>query len=221
MGTNRIRVPLLLAMLVAAHASEPASRTGFTVVGQLLLPPGEGSRGVEVILTESGPQLEPRVWLFFDDEGKFARTLQGNPALIQVMAGAGREVHRIDATLLDRPREGKIDLGVIDLRERLERHRFVLRAAEGRPSGDVRVAMWNRPPPRGPGGGTVSLGSRQFPPVALGSEVEWLLPPDAESVYFLVERPADAGRGVKWRSGHQRLFGPFTSTDFPPELVMD
>ena len=76
-------------------------------------------------------------------------------------------------------------------------------------------------PPRGPFGESVSLGSRQFPPVTLPCELEWLLPQDAESIYFLVERPEGSGRGIHWRSGSQRLFGPFTSTGFPSELAMD
>ncbi len=40
-------------------------------------------------------------------------------------------------------------------------------------------------------------------------------------IYFLVERPEGSGRGIHWRSGSQRLFGPFTSADFPSKLAMD
>ena len=112
-------------------------------------------------------------------------------------------------------------MGVIDLRERLKKHGLLLRAAKGKPAGDVRVAMWFGPPPVGPRGEPVSLGSRQFPPVTLGSQVEWLLSHDAHSIYFLVERPSGLGRGSKWRSGHQQLFGPFTSAEIPAELIMD
>jgi len=83
------------------------------------------------------------------------------------------------------------------------------------------VAMCFGPPPVGPSGERIALGSRQFPPVALGSEVEWLLPHEAKSIYFLVERPIGSGRGREWRSGHQRLFGPFTSATLPIELIMD
>lgn len=77
------------------------------------------------------------------------------------------------------------------------------------------------PPPVGPRGERIALGPRQFPPIALGSEVEWLLPHEALPVYFLVERPAGSGRGREWRSGHQRLFGPFTSATLPTEPLMD
>ena len=114
-----------------------------------------------------------------------------------------------------------IDLGVIDLRDTLVRHRLILRAAEGAPAGEVRVAMCFGPPPVGPGGERIALGSRQFPPVTLGSEVEWLLPHEAHSVFFLVERPRGSPDGGTWRTGRQRLFGPFTSATLPTELIMD
>lgn len=48
-----------------------------------------------------------------------------------------------------------------------------------------------------------------------------LLPRDADAICFLVERPAGPERGAAWCSGHQRLFGPFTSADLPAEMVMD
>ena len=98
---------------------------------------------------------------------------------------------------------------------------MVLRAAEGAAQGVVRIGMWFGPPPVGPQGEPVSLGSRQFPPVVLGSELEWLLPHEARDVHFLVERPDGPGRGTDWRSGRQRLFGPFTAAEFPAELVLD
>ena len=130
--------------------------------------------------------------------------------------------HRIDThELPEVDQAGLIDVGVIDLRDRLKRHRLVLRAAEGMPEGEVRVAMCSGLPPVGPGGGSVSLGSRQFPAVSLDSEMEWLVPNDAQSIYFLVERPAGSGRGREWRTGHQRLFGPFAAAELPAELVMD
>lgn len=97
----------------------------------------------------------------------------------------------------------------------------VYRVDAGEPSGEVRVAMFFGPPPVGPEGEPVSLGSRQFPPVDLDSDVEWLLPHEAQGVYFLVERPAGSGRGTEWRSGQQRLFGPFTSAELPTELIME
>ncbi len=135
---------------------------------------------------------------------------------------AGSEVYRVDARDLPEVNQaGQIDLRVIDLRDRLMTHRMRVRAADGRPPGEVRVAMFFGPPPVGPEGEPVSLGSRQFPPVALDSDVEWLLPHELQGVHFLVERPAGSGRGTEWRSGQQRLFGPFTSAELPTELIME
>ena len=229
----RIRTAALCALLVLlavghARPGEPAGGPPddppeITLVGRLLLPEGAGSRGVEVIVTVAETGNDPRrVWLLFDEHGRFAETLKARPTRVTVTAGIGAEVHRVDAGDLPAAGpEGRIDLGEIDLRDRLTRHRMVVRAADGKPAGDVRVAMWSGPPPVGPQGEPVSLGSRQFPPVTLGTELEWLLAHDAHSIHFLVERPADDGRGIEWRSGRQTLFGPFRSTEIPSELVMD
>ncbi len=201
------------------HAAPPER----TLVGQVLLPGGVGSRGVEVLVTVTEAGGEPRVvWVLFDEQGRFSHTFQGNLTSVRITAGLGAEVHRIEAEDLPEVNQaGHIDVGAIDLRDRLARHRMVVRAADGKPQGDVKVAMWFGPPPVGPVGEPVSLGSRQFPAVALGSEVEWLLSHEAHSMYFLVERPSGPGRGTEWRSGHQRLFGPFTSAEIPSELIMD
>ena len=201
--------------------SAPSSES--TLVGQLLLPSGAGSRGVEVIATVAASDHEERVvWLLFDEQGRFAHSFQGSLTSVKVTAGQGAEVFRADAEKLSLVNKaGQIDLGIFDLRDELMAHRLLLRAADGSPPGDVRVAMWFGLPPTGPYGEPVSLGSRQFPPVLLGGETEWLLSPAAHSIYFLVERPADSARGTKWRSGHQNLFGPFTSEQLPAELIMD
>ncbi|MEE9393646.1 MAG: hypothetical protein V3W41_14180 [Planctomycetota bacterium] len=193
------------------------------LVGQVLLPNGTGSRGVEIRATVAATDSEPRVvWVLFDEQGHFALPFRGSLTKVSVTAGPGAEVHRIVADEFPQDsRAGQIDLGVIDLRDRLKKHRIVVRAASGKPAGDIRVAMWSSPPPLGPGGGPVSLGSRQFPTVALGDEQEWLLPSNVQSIYFLVERPSGPERGRKWRSGHQRLFGPFSSAKVPTELIMD
>jgi len=223
---------LFVALLVSAHAcvrdaepaiDEQAAPSERTLVGQVLLPSGVGSRGVEVLLTVTAADGEPRkVWLVFDEQGRFAHTLDGSLTGVKVTAGGRAEVYRLDTEELPQvDQAGQIDLGVIDLREQLTRHRMTLRTADGKPQGVVRVAMWFGPPHVGPYGEPVSLGSRQFPPVALGSEVEWLLSNEAHSIYFLVERPSGPGRGRAWRSGHQQLFGPFTSADIPAELILD
>ena len=229
----KLRTAALFAMLlvcgVACVSGEEPARVPHAappehnLVGQVLLPGGVGSRGVEVLVTIAETGNEPRkVWLLFDEQGRFAHTFRGSLTSVYVTAGLKAEVHRIAAEDLPEVNQaGQIDVGVIDLRDRLASHRMVLRAAQGKPQGVVRVAMWFGLPPVGPRGSPVSLGSRQFPPVALGGEVEWLLSHDAHSIYFLVERPAGLGRGTEWRSGHQRLFGPFTSEDIPAELIMD
>ena len=219
---------LLVFAAACARDGEPASdqhvtQPERTLVGQVLLPDGFGSRGVEVLVMITATGSEPRkVWLLFDEQGHFARTFRGSLTSVKVTAGIRAEVHRIDTEDLPEVNQaGQIDVGVIDLRDRLARHRMVLHAADGKPQGDVRVAMFFGPPPVGPRGEPVSLGSRQFPPVTLGSQVEWSLSHDAHSIYFLVERPSGLGRGTKWRSGNQRLFGPFTSAEIPAELIMD
>lgn len=193
------------------------------LVGQVLLPLGDGSRGVEVVITVTEAGSEPRDrWLLFDEQGRFAHTFREDLISVTVSTGIRAELHRIDTDELPEVHQaGQIDVGVIDLRDRLTRHRLVLRATEGTPPGDVRVAMCFGPPPVGPGGERIALGSRQFPQVALGSEVEWLLPHEAKSIYFLVERPIGSGRGREWRSGRQRLFGPFSSATLPTELIID
>ena len=229
---NSLPAALCAVLLVLAAAcaccGEPAGDPHTppaepTLVGQLLLPSGSGSRGVELLATIEEDGSEPRItWVLFDEQGHFSHTFRGRLTRFQVMAGLERQVHGIDAGHLPEANHaGQLDLGVIDLREQLARHRLSLRAADGKPTGDVKVAMWFGLPPVGPQGEPVALGSRQFPAIALGSEMEWLLPHDAQSVYFLVERPAGPGRGRAWRSGRQRLFGPFVESALPAELVMD
>ena len=227
------RVAALLAMLlfvaaVSACRAEPAGdhqavSPDRTLAGQLLLPDGIGSRGVEILVTVTELEAEPRTeWVLFDEQGRFTLTFQGSLTSLKVTAGVGAEVHRIDiGDLPEANQAGEIAVGVIDLRDRLRRHRLRLRAADGKQTGDVKVALFFGLPPIGPGGLRVSLGSRQFPAVSLGSEVEWLLSHEAQSMYFLVERPDGSGRGTNWRSGHQRLFGPFAVGELPAELVMD
>ena len=211
---------VLFAVLLGFAQAAPSERV---LVGQLLLPSGIGSRGVQILVTVADEGNDPRVvWLLFDEQGHFTHDYRGVLTSMKVTAGVGAEVHRIDTEdLPEVDQTGQVDLGVIDLRDRLTRHRLTVRAAKRMPSGVVRVAMWFGLPPVGPEGEPVSLGSRQFPPVTLGSESEWLLPNEGQSIYFLVERPVGPGRGRNWRSGNQNLFGPFTSAKVPAELIMD
>ncbi len=219
---------LVVATMVACacqgdSAERRASANESTVVGELLLPRGEGSRGVEVVVTstEAGGEARRR-WVLFDEQGRFVHTFKGSLSNVAVSTGIRAELVSFDAE--DLPKvdpAGRINLGVIDLRERLTTHHMVIRAADGVPPSDVRVAMCFGLPPVGPQGEPISLGSRQFPSVKLGSEVEWLVPYEAESIHFLVEWPIITGQGVEWRGGEQRLFGPFTTAKLPSELVMD
>lgn len=192
------------------------------LTGRLLLPPGEGSRGVEVVVTVADADGEPRrVWLLFDEEGRFTHALDGRLTSVTVSTGLRAELHRIDAAALpSADATGRIDIGEVDLRERLTRHRLLLRAAQGAAPGEVRVALCFGPPPVGPYGERVELGSRQFPPAPLGSDVEWLLPspPDARAIHFLVERPDPAGT---WRGGPQQAFGPYDPGALPAELAVE
>ncbi len=205
----------------ALHRADPAPTQ--TLVGQLLLPPGSGSRGVEVVATFTETGSEPRdQWILFDEEGRFSDTVRGHLGRVVVSNGHRTALYAIEADDLPEVNQaGQVDLGVMDLRDRLINHRLTLRAAEGAAQGKVRVGMFFDLPPVGPRGEPVSLGSRQFPPVALGSEMEWLLQPEVQSLYFLVERPVGPAHEPQWRGGYQRLFGPFASPDLPTELIMD
>lgn len=225
LATTRLAVLLVFAAACGCRG-EPASDQHrvpleHTLVGQLLLPAGSGSRGVEILVITAPRGSEPRTaWVRFDEQGLFSHTYSETLASVTVTAGS--DVYRVDAgDLPEVDQAGRIDLGVIDLRDRLVRHRLMVRAADGKPSGEVRVAMFSGPPPVGPRGEPVSLGSGQFPPVALDSDMEWLIPHKAQGIYFLVERPDGPGRGTEWRSGQQKLFGPFTSAALPAELIVE
>ncbi|MBK7673243.1 MAG: hypothetical protein IPJ24_17925 [bacterium] len=224
LATARLAVLLVFAAACGCRA-EPASDEHrapleHVLVGQLLLPPGAGSRGVEVLVVTAPSGGEPGItWVLFDEQGFFSHTF--TDAVTRVTVTAGAEVYRVDAEDLPEVNQaGRIDLGLIDMRDRLMRHRLMVRVADGKAPGEVRVGMFSGPPPVGPFGEPVSLGSRQFPPVALDSEMEWLVPKTAQGIYFLVERPAGSGRGLEWRSGQQSLFGPFTSAELPAELIV-
>jgi len=194
------------------------------LVGQLLLPEGTRNRGIEIQLLVQPSGEEPRVeWLLFDekgpfdDQGHFDYPLTGAMLSLEVTSGVGGHVLRIDGEALPHVQaSGFLDVGVIDARPLLRSHRMTLRAAEGSPTGKVRVGMWFGPPLP-----DVALGSRQFPPVPVGSELEWLLPLDEATIYFLVEHASGPNPETDWMGGPQQLFGPFSSRQLPGELVLD
>ncbi len=206
-----------------AHANgRQADSPERSLVGQVLLPKGEGRRGVELWVTVAENGQGPHsTWVQFDAWGYFTHPFKGTLIDVSVSVG-GKDVYQVgSANLTERKELKPIDIGDIDLRDRLSAHRLFLRPEDGSPEGEVRVGMWFDPPPVGPRGEPVSLGSAQFPPVSLETEVEWLIPREEQSIYFLVERPVGSGRGREWRSGHQRLFGPFTFENLPTVLVVD
>lgn len=189
-----------------------------SVVGQLLLPYGTGSRGVQVIATViSEDNAIHSEWLDLDEQYRFRGSLTGMLKELEIVTGIDKTVHQIVGQELVRFIKGdEIDIGTIDLRERLLSHKIKLTTGNKANTAALRIGMWFEKPPTG-----VSLGSRQFPEVSTGTEIEWLLPREFDRVYFLVERPANTRRGRNWRSGKQSLFGPFSSRELPTELKIE
>ena len=132
------------------------------LVGQLILP-GESSRGDLELRADlrawiAAPDGEVRqVWIFPDATGRFVWELPG--PLTRVSLFAGSEVHRIDA--VDFPladAQGTVDLGPIEMRERVVPWRVRIRDARAAGEGAVRIGRWIGPPHRGPLGELPSLG---------------------------------------------------------------
>ncbi|MEM9664597.1 MAG: hypothetical protein AAF970_06675 [Bacteroidota bacterium] len=182
-----------------------------TVVGRLQLPAGTGARGLQVILEVENEASTYYEWLDLDQTWGFRTSVDGAVNTLEVVAGIDRTIYALDADAL-KPftSGGTVDVGTIDLRASLHTHTFKL-VSDTAPA--LRIGMWFEEPPA-----DVSLGSRQFPEVAAGAASSWLLPTTFETVYFLVEKPADEQRGRDWSSGAQHLFGPFTSAELPGEL---
>lgn len=192
-----------------------------TLVGHLLLPGERGRRGVEVHAQVTTPDGDSRqLWILPDADGRFAQEFSGDVERVSVSAGS--EVHRIDAADLPRGTDnGAIDLGAIDLRESLVTRRMSVRLVDEAPGELVRIGLWIGPPHTGPRGELPSLGSKQFPSAELGSEVEWLLPPDADDIFFIVELSDEPSPSLDWKSDAQYLFGPYETSAFPLELVLE
>lgn len=205
--------------------TNPASTTSpvAKLVGRLLLPGDGGRRGVELhAWAANSPDGKPRqLWVLPDVDGHFAREFLGTLTR-EVTVLAGSEVHRIDAA--DIPQadaNGTVDLGEIDLRELLTSRRVRVVGGDGDAAGGVvRLGLSIGPSHTGSLGELPSLGSAQFPSRAIGSEVEWLLLPEANDIYFLVERPDGPDHETVWRSGKQQVFGPYEPSDFPLELKL-
>ena len=119
-----------------------------TIAGQLILPDGDGSRGVEIIATISRKgEAEPQ-WILFDDQGHFTHSFDGSLTHLELSAGIDATIRNFENTAVPPATDnGKIDFGTIDLRDLVQRHRLRIRT-RGEP-GQVRVAMWGGPPPPG------------------------------------------------------------------------
>jgi hypothetical protein len=110
-----------------------------TLVGQLLLPRGSGSRGAEVVATITEAGSKPRnKWILFDEKGRFSGTFRERLIRMVVSTGLRAELHSIETEDISEINQaGQVDVGVTDLRDRLIRHRLILRVAEGASRGDV------------------------------------------------------------------------------------
>ena len=112
--------------------------------GQVLLPNGFSRRGLELHLNLIAPdgKLVDK-WLLFDKQGHFSYVIEGSLTSVIISAGLRAEIFKIKSAELPKiNREGQIDLGVIDLRDKLKVHRLMVRAAEGKPQGEVRVEAY-------------------------------------------------------------------------------
>lgn len=208
---------LVIAIASALFCSE-GNVEEVVVSGQLLLPEGEGSRGVELIATvvsDNGEKQER--WIRFDREGRFEQRFSERLVGLKVASGIGAVVYEFDSRALSTiDSRRQVKLRAVDLTEKLvARHVKLARGADLR-SEVVRVSMWFQKPRK-----DVSLGSAQFPEVKPGTNQEWLLPLEFDAAYFLVEHPATDDRGRNWRSGKQQLFGPFKPKELPSELLID
>lgn len=215
-----------IALVFLASCTSPTDGSGGEapvpnprrIGGRLLLPPGDGTRGVDVELRfSSDAENAWTKWVPPEPSGQFGRAIEQLPDSVVVTAGTGFDLLELPAASLPEPDSaGTLDLGELDLRDRLMRHTLRLEPAPDAALGLVRVAMWSGPPPP-----LVALGSRQFPPVPVGTSQEWLVPPDAEAIYFLVERPRDPDPSAPWWEGAQQRFGPFTVETLPAALILD
>ncbi len=108
---------VILAFAAVCNCSgEPASPQRripleHTLVGQLPLPPGAGSRGVEVLVrTEPGGGGPGVAWVLFDEHGLISHAFRETVTRVTVTAGA--EVYRADAgDLPEVDQAGRIDSG--------------------------------------------------------------------------------------------------------------
>ena len=209
----------VIAVHLGCYASaqeERSRRLTNIVVGQLRLPAGGGARGVHVIIDIANDGSTSREWLNLDSELRFRSSFAGSLTKLEIATGVSTTVHQFNAEELARlTKQNSIDVGTIDLLEQLQAHKIKFSSAG---ANTLRTGMWLEKPSTDFAGNLPSLGSRQFPEIEAGKEMDLLLPSKFDTAYFLVEEPADARRGREWRSGKQMLFGPFRSPELPTEL---
>lgn len=186
------------------------------VVGQLHLPRGNGSRGMHVIIDVANGKSTTREWLTLDKEFRFRSSFKGALKKLEIATGVATIAHRLNAQELALlKKRDTVDIGTIDLRGRLQSHKFVFLSKDAT---TLRIGMWLQKPATDFSGSLPSLGSRQFLEIDAGKEMNWLVPSQFDTAYFLVEEPADKRRGREWKSGQQQLFGPFSSAELPAKL---
>jgi len=210
---------VLTVHLGCSRSAQEAPELTPMIVGQLQLPSGNGSRGMNVIIDIAKDELTNREWLKLDEEFRFQSSFTGTVKKLEISTGFSSVVHQIDAQELARlAKQNIVEIGTIDLRKRLQAHKIKLLSETAT---TLRAGMWFESPATDSSGNLPSLGSRQFPEIAAGLETNWLIPSEFDTVYFLVEEPADERRGREWRTGKQKLFGPFRLSEFPNELKME
>lgn len=208
----------LFAFACSRTTAVPRATNLTSVKGRLILPPGSGTRGIQVIGTIRFDEDETAdEWLILDESGGFNHEFHGELIGLRVTSGIEAEIISFAADKLPvADRAGQIDFGNIDIRDEVVEHILRLQMDEGLASGSIRIGMWFGAPAAG-----VSLGSRQFPVIEIGSTMRWLIPRDATDIYFLVEHPSNPRNSVdSWRSGVQQRFGPFNSASLPESLIL-
>lgn len=198
---------ILFGLFACAANPTPPPSHGL-VEGQVLLPTGKGLRGAEVWhrAGDTGARAEVSA------DGRFTIEPSRWPLHLSVTA-AGVEVVGLD---VEEP--GTVEL---DARSVLVPHIIAMHSTSAEHTGgEVRVAVWAGEIPRGPLGSHPSLGSAQFEERELPHNAQWLLPIEAESFSFLVERPLDDARGRNWRSGAQHVYGPYAAEALPNRFTI-
>lgn len=186
------------------------------VKGELLLPPGDGSRGIHLIIDVVNNESLNRHWLSLEEGFKFQKNFVGTLEKLEVATALSTIVYQLNEKELSQlASKSIVNLGTIDLRTQLKNHKITILSQN---KNTLRIGMWLNKPVTDTSGYLPSLGSRQFPEIEAGTEINYLIPSKFDTAYFLLEEPSDNKRGKEWRSGKQKLFGPFSSSKLPSVL---